>query len=293
MVFLKKVRFFLDLTFTKTCSLIALTTILAVGCSGRGEKKVAISCPPGQSQGADGKCAGTAGNQGGSGGPIGGNNTDLGGTMGNDPGLDPGEAETTAGSPEDNPNDTPTPELTPGPNETPETTPETQNPPGSQPQPQPQSQPQPQTQPGPTNNTLNRPPLDTPNATPSLSPTPVPANDPINQTETVTTLFNNAPQTSAEGAPTLAFKLISSPTQGKVARVAFSHTNGVTNTEYKYHKKSLATSSALSTTAIDGSHAIELSTIPVSVTFEWNNKKCDSGLVEVDFEAKITTPTCK
>lgn len=288
MVFLNQFRIFLDSTFIKTCSLITLSTILAVGCTGRGEKKVAIACAPGQTQGADGKCQANAGNQGG------GTGGEAGGELGGDPIAGEPEPDPIPETPEggeENPNDTPTPEITPGPSDTPITTPQTQTPPAATPQPGPSTN---NTTNNNNNNNNNKPPVVTPTPTPTATPTPVPANDPINQAETVTTLFKDAPQTTAEGAPTLAFKLINSPTQGKVARVAFSHTNGVTNTEYKYHKKPLTTTASVATTAAtDGSHAVDLSTIPVSVTFEWNNKKCDSGLVEVDFEAKTTIATCK
>jgi len=284
MVFLNLVRSFLHAANIKTCTLMTLTAILAIGCSGRGEKKVSITCAPGQTQGADGKCQAAASNQGGGTGSS---------TSGDD------ILSSTAGEPEstendENPNDTPTPDLTPAPEDTPNDTPQTQqNPPINTPS---------------TINT-NKPPVtnSTPTATPtpiatatpppSATPTTIPANDPINLAESATSLFKDAPQTTAEGPPSLAFKLINSPTQGKVARVAFSHTNGVTNTQYKYHKKLLTTTApttatAGTTTTADGSISIDLSTIPVSVTFEWNNKKCDSGLVEVDFEAKTKTATC-
>lgn len=308
MVFPNQFRMFLDSKFTKPCSLIALTTILAVGCTGRGEKKVAITCPPGESQGPDGKCASTGGSQGASGtGTIG--STDTSGSIGTEtnPELATEAADNTS---EQNPNDTDTQGNNYNPLDEPNTLPNSQYPHDTNDDPDisPNSQnpqdpngnsnnlPDPQNRPGtlphqqdPATNTPTRPQV----VIPTDTQRPIPGQDPINQTESVTNLFIDAPQTSAEGAPTLAFKLVDSPTQGKVARVAFSHTNGVTNTEYRYHKKTLImTASVAPTATVDGSQSADLSTIPVSVSFEWNNKKCDSGVVEVEFEAKTKVVTC-
>jgi hypothetical protein len=282
MVFPNPVRITLHSALSKTCSL-ALILIIAVGCSGRGEKKVAITCAPGQTQGADGKCQAAAGSQGGAstiGGGGGGGGGEGGGLESTDPSETP-EPSQTPDVDEENPNSNPTPQLKPNPNEPPLiNSPQTQKPPITQGPP-----------PG-----GNKPPTNTISPTPSTSPLPgaTPAvqlqNDPINQVETATPLFKDAPQTTAEGAPTLALKLISSPSQGRTVRVAFSHTNGVTNTQYKYHKKSLTLTPV--TAAVDGTIPVDLSTIPISVTFEWNGKKCDSGLVEADFEAKTKVATC-
>ena len=135
MVFLNQVRIFLDSPIIRTCSLISYATILAVGCSGRGEKKVAISCAPGQTHGADGKCQASAGNQGGAGGGGGAGGAGaegLGGEIGTGETEAGGEAEATgegtAESGEPNPNATPTPEIPIGSQDKP-LFPQTQTPP--------------------------------------------------------------------------------------------------------------------------------------------------------------------
>jgi len=283
MVFLSQVRTILNAPVLKACVLLAVTTILTFGCSGRGEKKVAIVCAPGQTQGADGKCKASASTKGGS---PGGNSTGVGGPGPGEefPGADlPGPGEETPPPEDDNPNTSPNPDTPLGPQDNPNDTP--------------QSQPNPQ--PGPStpgdNNSPGTEPIGGPPPSPSTTPTnpntnTQSANDPANIVESAAPLFKDAPQTTAEGAPTLAFKLINSPSQGKIARVAFSHTNGVTNAQYVYHKNNLTITPG--TAAADGSLSFDFSSIPVSVTFEWNNKKCDTGQVEVSFEAATKIATC-